>query len=251
MSLSGASGFSTEYVYLSRSQVRQVDADAMEQLKMPGVLLMENAARGVCDVLVSQLGAGQVVIVCGSGNNGGDGLALFRQLSANHRSALLLIVDDGRELSADAKSNAMFLQNAGICTDRIPAEQIVQTLKSLNHDDWVIDALLGTGLKGSTRAPYDEIIDAINKSSAKVLAVDLPSGLDCDTGEPLGRCVQADCTVTFVARKQGFRLAKSEAYTGTVHVTHIGLPAQWLDRWLDRCQAEPSQAPQTNEVRPD
>ena len=96
---------------------------------------------------------------------------------------------------------------------------------------WIVDALLGTGTKGEIREPFGKIIAAINHSSAKVLAVDLPSGMDCDTGEPLGECVRADATATFVSRKIGFDRPGVSNLTGEVHVVDIGVPRRALSEF--------------------
>jgi NAD(P)H-hydrate epimerase len=95
--------------------------------------------------------------------------------------------------------------------------------------DWIVDALLGTGTRGSVREPYLSAIESINATPARVLAVDLPSGLDCDTGEPLGVVIRADHTATFVARKIGFEAEGVEKFTGTVHVVDIGVPRALLE----------------------
>jgi NAD(P)H-hydrate epimerase len=92
-----------------------------------------------------------------------------------------------------------------------------------------VDALLGTGTQGAIREPFLSVIQAINDSSAKVLAVDLPSGMDCDTGQPLGACIQADVTATFVARKIGFDAPGASILTGAIHVVDIGVPRRALD----------------------
>jgi NAD(P)H-hydrate epimerase len=96
--------------------------------------------------------------------------------------------------------------------------------------DWVVDALFGTGLAGPIRKPFDQIITAINESPARVLAVDIPSGLDCDTGEPLGPTVKAHHTATFVAMKKGFANAEAKRWLGQVHVVDIGVPRRLLEK---------------------
>jgi len=103
--------------------------------------------------------------------------------------------------------------------------------RELAGAEWVVDALFGTGLKGPVRPPYDQVISAINDSLARVLAVDIPSGLDCDTGEPLGPAVRAHHTVTFVAPKAGFANPESRHWTGEVHVADIGAPRRLLEEY--------------------
>ena len=98
----------------------------------------------------------------------------------------------------------------------------------LQQAEWIVDALLGTGTRGTVREPFVEAIEQINQSPARVLAVDLPSGLDCNTGEPLGACVKADHTATYLANKVGFSKPAAAPFVGTVHVLDIGLPPELL-----------------------
>jgi NAD(P)H-hydrate epimerase len=221
-----------EDLWLSREVVRRVDAAAMTQLGMPGLLLMENAARGVVDVLTSQAvpGAtpGTVTIVCGPGNNGGDGLAVGRLLAARGRASEIFLIRNDRELTPDAAANLAILQKAGVIVRDVPPAVVVQSIQQLTGRDWLVDALLGTGMRGEIQPPFRDIIQAANESPAHVLAVDLPSGLDCDEGRSLSHCIRAECTVTFVAGKLGFRNPDSAAFTGRVVVADIGIPSQWI-----------------------
>jgi NAD(P)H-hydrate epimerase len=222
---------------LSRELARKIDADAMSQLQIPGLVLMENAARGVADHLVSRITTdARIVILCGPGNNGGDGLALARQLAARSVNSEVLLIAAGRQLSKDAAANLSFLQGSGIpvvnCdNDLQPAFNELQTL---NGNDWIVDALLGSGLQGPPRQPFDEIITAANHSPAQVLAVDIPSGLDCDSGLPLGATIRATLTVTFVAQKSGFQNPSAAPFIGHCEVEHIGLPSRWVEDWYAR-----------------
>lgn len=213
---------------MSREQVRAVDRIAIERFHIPGVVLMENAGRGAADVLTSLGIDGPVAICCGKGNNGGDGFVIARHLENRGVDVRVLLFCDPESLTGDAEINYR-IANASRTPLRILRDDVDDTLThELQHCDWIVDALLGTGAKGSLRDPFPRIIAAINQSPAKVLAVDLPSGMDCDTGEPLGCCVKADHTATFVARKLGFENAASREFTGEVHVIDIGVPATVL-----------------------
>lgn len=218
---------------LTFAEVRQVDRDAIQQLGIPGLLLMENAARGACEVIHRMGSFHRIVIVAGPGNNGGDGLAIARLLAANALASEVLLVRADKSLSADAASNLAFLNAAGMPVIDAGPNDVAQTLCKLTPQDLVIDALLGTGIRGIVAAPFDAAIQAMNRSSAKVLAIDLPSGMNGDTGQPCGVCVQADETVTFVAEKVGFRSEAAKPFIGRVTVCHIGLPQQWLTRWYE------------------
>ena len=214
--------------FLSRAEVRQIDQDAIEQLGIPGLLLMENAARGVCEQ-IQRTGPWQgISIVCGYGNNGGDGLAIARLLAAEGVQANVFLLRGGHVLSEDAEFNLQFLLRSGISVREISEPDELSFSRPLTKSDLLLDCLLGTGVRGVVRSPIREVIARINNSGATILAVDLPSGLDCDSGEPCGVCVRADQTVTFVARKNGFRNPQAAEWTGSVAVCHIGIPQNWL-----------------------
>jgi NAD(P)H-hydrate epimerase len=227
---------------LTRSEVRDIDRTAMEELGIPGLLLMENAARGATELLKARNPVGRIVILCGPGNNGGDGMAIARLLAAEGTGAETWLVPAGKSLSADAAANLAILQNSKVPVFDFDEQTLQSRLLELNHDDWIVDALLGTGMTGEIRAPFKELIPIINQSKASVLAVDLPSGLDCDTGIPLGCCVRASLTATFVAGKTGLDSAAAAEWTGEVCVCHIGIPRQWLNHWYSRTHAEKSGA---------
>lgn len=215
---------------MSRDQVRDVDRRAVEEFKMPSLLLMENAGRGAAEVLHAAGIAGPVFICAGKGNNGGDGFVIARHLENRGHEVRVLLFGDPEKLQGDAEINYRILEAAGtpieIWGKDFSPEKLAEHLKAA---DWVVDALLGTGMQGEIRAPDDAIIQAINQSADKVLAVDLPSGMDCDTGDPLGVCIQATRTATFVARKKGFENPKSSNLTGEIHVIDIGVPKRALE----------------------
>jgi NAD(P)H-hydrate epimerase len=138
----------------------------------------------------------------------------------------VLELADRDRLSSDARQNAVVAERLGIGIERIdPATQLDVLEQRLQAADWIVDALLGTGLTSEVREPLRGVIEAINRASAHVIAVDLPSGLDCDRGEPLGVAIRATITATFVALKQGFLRPGADAWTGAVEVIGIGVPA--------------------------
>ncbi|MDG1897994.1 MAG: NAD(P)H-hydrate epimerase [Fuerstiella sp.] len=225
----------TDYPVLTREQARHVDAAAMEHLGLPGLLLMENAARGVIEELTKRrAGKGRVLILCGPGNNGGDGLAIARLLASMGVDADVYLVRAGKDLTDDANQNLGFLQASG---GTVVEEQMVGSWKQifveLTDRDWVLDCLLGTGVRGEPRPPFMAIIEAVNRSAAQVLAVDVPSGLDCDTGTADGVCIHANTTVTFAGMKRGFLHTSAGQFTGDVTVAHIGIPLAWVRKWLN------------------
>jgi NAD(P)H-hydrate epimerase len=213
---------------LSRVEVRDVDRRAIEEFGLPGLVLMENAGRNAAALLESQGIGGQVVIVCGKGNNAGDGFVIARHLEAHGHNVRVLLVGDPNQLSGEAAVNFRVLERAGTPLRILSPASAAEWCEALSDADWIVDAILGTGASGAVREPYTTVIDAINASGHHVFAVDLPSGLDCDTGEPLGACIRATFTGTFVARKIGFDVTGSAVWTGPVHVLEIGVPAALL-----------------------
>lgn len=210
--------------YLTREQVRAFDNHAIEQLGIPAVVLMENAGRGAAHVLRSLGIHGPVVIACGKGNNGGDGLVIARHLANAQCDVSVVLFAQPNDLSPDAAIQWNIVQNMRLAAQIVskPLDEMILAA-AFAKADWIVDALFGTGLTGPVRAPFDRVIASINDSPARVLAMDIPSGLDADTGEPLGSTIRAEHTVTFVAPKLGFRNPAAAAFTGRVHVADIGV----------------------------
>ena len=224
----------------TRDEVRAVDRRAIDEFGMTGLVLMENAGRGAAERLI-ELGIVGLVIVCaGKGNNGGDGFVIARHLELLGYDVRVLLFANPTDLSGDAAANWRILEAAEtprVVLGRQPALSDID--HALSHADWIVDALLGTGTVGEVREPYRTAITSINRSARKVLAVDLPSGLDCDTGLPIesladgtALCVRAKHTATFVASKRGFDNPNSQAFTGEVYVVGIGIPKKLLDEVL-------------------
>lgn len=225
----------TDDLILSRSEVRAIDEAAIRSLRIPGLLLMENAARGVTEQLHHLCRHAQVTIVCGPGNNGGDGLAVARLLAAEGIGSRVLLETAGRSLSEDAQSNLDFLTHCGVSVQVFSGSpDRGEWLSELTPNDWIVDSLLGTGVRGELRAPFRSWVQAINTSPAHVLAVDVPSGMDCDDGTCGDDCIEADRTVTFVGMKRGFLAPSASKYTGSVVVVHIGIPHEWIRQWLQQ-----------------
>jgi NAD(P)H-hydrate epimerase len=211
---------------LTREQVRALDRRAIDEFGIPGVVLMENAGRGAAEVL-RRLGIhGRVVICCGKGNNGGDGFVIARHMAIHEVSVRILLFCAPGELSGDAAINQRIAAKLKLPLEVFagPAPDLKAVERELAAAEWVVDALFGTGLGGAVRPPLDRVIEAINASRTRVLAVDIPSGLDCDTGRPLGATVRAEHTVTFAAPKAGFTNPEARAWLGQVHLADIGVP---------------------------
>jgi NAD(P)H-hydrate epimerase len=241
---------STDF-WLSRDEVRELDRRAIEEYGVPGVVLMENAGRG-CAELLMRLNPERkpTVILCGPGNNGGDGFVIARHLD-NHgwRVSLLAVETPGPPprnptlgwsfdgLPPDALTNFEIVSRSRL--DRFPISRSTIYPGPRNwmadtfqlRDRWIVDALFGTGLSRPLGPPFDELVALVNASGNPALAVDIPSGLDCDTGEPLGPTVRAAHTATFVAPKKGFLNPTAREWTGEVHVIDIGAPRKLVDEY--------------------
>jgi NAD(P)H-hydrate epimerase len=219
---------------LTREQSRQVDRRAVEEYGMSGLVLMENAGRGTADVLCRLLpGPRTVVVCCGKGNNAGDGFVVARHLELRGHEVRVLVWAEPDELTGDAGENFRILQKA-----RTPLEvfggrhDAARLARHLAGAAWIVDALLGTGARGEPRPPLRAVIRQLNAAAAPKLAVDLPSGLDCDTGEAAAATIRAAETCTFVALKRGFLAPAAEQYTGRVHVLDIGAPRKLVEEVL-------------------
>jgi NAD(P)H-hydrate epimerase len=198
---------------------------------MASIMLMENAGRGVADVLVRLGIDGPVIICCGRGNNGGDGFVTARHLDLRGIAVRVLLFDDPAGFKGDAALNYGVLSKCGVPIRQVGPSELDAELASAR---WIVDALLGTGASGEPRAPYDRVIAAINarRDRAQVLAVDLPSGLDCDTGVAARHTIRAHVTCTFVAEKPGFLASGARDYTGEVRVVDIGAPRRLVEEIL-------------------
>jgi NAD(P)H-hydrate epimerase len=212
-------------VLLSRDESRDLDRRAIQEYGMPGVVLMENAGRGCADLLRSLGVHGPVVICCGKGNNGGDGFVIARHLDNAQIPVRVLLFATPEDLAGDAAIHYRSIAQAGLPIESPGPRPDGDWLRqALAPAEWIVDALFGTGLTGPVRPPLDQVIAAMNHRSARVLAVDIPSGLDCDTGQPLGPTVRADHTATFVSLKIGFSNPTAQAWLGRIHIVDIGIP---------------------------
>ena len=220
---------------LSREEVRSVDQRTIEEFGLPGVALMENAGRGVFQLLKALKATGPVKICAGKGNNGGDGFVIARHLDNAGIPVQIYLLASPDQLQGDAAINYQVASQMGIPIQSDPDLSHPEAFREfLTGADWIVDALLGTGVQGAIRPPFTTAIQIINAASGNKLAIDLPSGLDCDTGMPLGDCIIARETATFVTEKQGFALPESKQYTGTVHVIDIGAPRQIVTELLKK-----------------
>jgi NAD(P)H-hydrate epimerase len=251
---------------LSRAEVRGLDEQAVQKLALPTSILMENAGRGAAGWLAELIGvlppnAGgrpfsslvpaqihsvpheplkpKMLILCGPGNNGGDGGVLARHLDAWGFHVCVIWFARSDQLHGDAALQWAILNKSEVKQfawfDKYPSDSafdITPLAAILKEADWLVDGLLGTGLSRPIDGPLLTVIEAMNRSGKPIFALDLPSGLDADTGTPLGVAVRAAATATFVAYKLGFTSPGAADYTGKVAVIDIGLPRCLLEPFL-------------------
>ena len=216
----------------TRDEIRAFDRTCIEDLGVPGVVLMENAGRQIAEVVREDVGlepTPRVVILAGRGNNGGDGFVVARHLAVYGVPAKVLLIARRDQVAGEADTNLRILEamDADIeALDGPDTEVVARCQQVLKVADVIVDGLLGTGTRGEIRPPLAGVIEAINanRDHADVFAIDIPSGLDCDTGTPLGPTVRAKATVTMAAIKKGFAAEGAEAYTGRVILADIGVP---------------------------
>jgi NAD(P)H-hydrate epimerase len=218
-----------KWALMTKEQVRAVDSWAINTLGIPGVVLMENAGRSCAELVKEKLKGitgPKVCIFCGTGNNGGDGYVIARHLLNSGFKVIVVLCGDRMKVKGDAKINLDILEKSGLPIEQLNLKDndVPARVKAFTADaDMIVDGLFGTGLSGPLRDDYIQLIENINACDCPILAVDIPSGLDCDSGRPLGTAVKASCTVTFVAVKKGFVSESATPYTGEIFVASIGI----------------------------
>ena len=213
-------------------QMREIDRRTIEQEGVPSLTLMENAGQGVFQVVREYLadeGRPRVVVLCGRGNNGGDGLVVARKLREADVNPVVFLAGDPKTLSGDAAANYRRAREESIDIHEVAAESVAEVAAACGEADVVVDALLGTGISGEVTGVVGDLIDAIDQSEAVVVAVDVPSGLNADDGTPCGRAVVADATPTMGLPKLGLVLPSGRQYAGSVRVVDIGVPEHVIE----------------------
>jgi len=215
---------------MSRNEVRAFDLWAISDLGIAGVVLMENAGRSCAELVMQQLAGrkdAKVCIFCGTGNNGGDGFVIARHLLNDKITVRVVICGEPAKVKGDAKTNLDLLIGLKHRVERLDlaaADLGSAVARFAAGSDIIVDAIFGTGLQGELSDGYIRLIEAINGQGIPIVAVDIPSGLDCDTGKSLGAAIKAQSTVTFAAVKKGFaENPESVRYTGAVYVASIGV----------------------------
>ncbi|MGB9893040.1 MAG: NAD(P)H-hydrate dehydratase [Candidatus Saccharicenans sp.] len=219
---------------LTASQMKEIDRLTIEEIGIPGPVLMENAGLQVTAVLRNELGVEEgmkVVVVAGRGNNGGDGLVVARHLHNQGVDCPVLLIASMTEVRGDAALNLQIARNIGVKIIEIKDKASWDKAKKiLSETPIIIDALFGTGLTSPLQGLYEEVVKDINNSGALVVSVDIPSGLSSDTFELIGPCVRADLTITLGAPKVAHVFPPAEEYVGELVVADISLPPFLFDR---------------------
>ncbi|MEO1526448.1 MAG: NAD(P)H-hydrate epimerase [Planctomycetota bacterium] len=215
---------------MKRHEVRQVDEVAIREFGMTGLVLMENAGRGAAQALQQWCDPKvPVQLLCGSGNNGGDGYVIARHLQLAGYKVQILSLASFDRLADDARVNATIAELAEIPILHVTEPTDFET--AIQNGETVIDCLLGTGAQGAPRGLYRVAVEAANEREGRRVAIDLPSGLDCDSGVPSDTTFRADVTITFVAPKDGFANPTASPFLGDIAVVPIGVPLKLLARF--------------------
>ncbi|MFN0244166.1 MAG: NAD(P)H-hydrate epimerase [Planctomycetota bacterium] len=230
----------SDALHLRCEDLRAIDRLAVLEFGIPSIVLMENAGRGAAEVVLRVLGerraaglaADRVAIVCGPGNNGGDGAVVARHLANEGVTVEIVATHRLDALAGDAAIMRRIAEHM-----EIPVHELATAEPVLARADVVVDALLGTGFTGEVRPALARVIECMNAvrsrapERATIVALDLPSGLDADGGHPSNATVVADWTITFAARKVGFRTPESARCLGRVVVASIGAPRSLVERF--------------------
>lgn len=220
---------------LTSEEMRRSDSIAIKRFHMPGLALMENAGHEVSNVVAQLLGDVRnkhILILCGKGNNGGDGFVAARHLANQGAQIDLFLIGKRREVRGDAKLNLEILLKIARGNSLVSVTEFrsLKQLASTKHPDLIIDALLGTGSSGELRPPYRGIVNWVNSQKVQKLAVDIPTGVDADSGFVPEVAIKADVTVTMAAKKVGLVVGKGSAHAGKIKIASIGMPTGALDQ---------------------
>jgi len=213
---------------VTANEMQKMDRSTIESFGLPGRILMENAGRGATQFFLEHFKNAvnkKIGVIAGRGNNGGDGFVIARYLVQRGISVTVYLLTERQKVSGDAAANLKLLPPLEVPVIEIPdAETFSAHKTAMRHVTIWIDAILGTGLKSDVKGFFRDVIDFINQTNKPVFAVDIPSGLNSDTGRPCGSCVRADATATFAFAKTGHFLFPGADYTGNLKIIDIGIP---------------------------
>ncbi|HEX5718043.1 MAG TPA: NAD(P)H-hydrate dehydratase [Thermoanaerobaculia bacterium] len=216
---------------LSAEAMREVDRSAIEELGIPSLVLMENAAIGVVDAIGEIYEeAESAAIFCGPGNNGGDGLAIARHLAVRGYEVQVFLVAGRRAMRGDAEVQLGICRRQGLAIHEVADEDgVVEALEEAREADLIVDALFGTGLSKPLEGMFADLVQGLNDLPVPTVSVDLPSGLNGSRSEPLGPHIEADLTVTFAAPKIAHVFPPASESVGELVVTDLGIPPELVE----------------------
>jgi NAD(P)H-hydrate epimerase len=220
---------------VSVAQMQWIDAIAIQGYHIPRLLLMEHAGQALANAVIRHIGRRvrrpAALICCGSGYNGGDGLCAAWHLTHAGWSVAVVVTSALRQLRDEPAIYANILIAQGVLMTEVTAESAIDRLKRpLSQADVIVDALLGIGLRGPVRPTTAALIRRLNNAGRPIISADVPSGLDGDTGRPMGEAIRARATVTFGLIKRGLRTPTGRRYAGRIVVDDLGIPPAAIRR---------------------
>lgn len=214
--------------------IRKMEKATIDFIGIPSIVLMENAAHKVIKNINLEKNK-NFVVICGNGNNGGDGLAIARNLKSLGKNVDIFLSQKEKSLSSDCKINYNILKKLGVRISALNNLEDFQNLRdSLIRSDVAIDALFGTGLNRELDSFYIDMITVINENSKYIVAVDIPSGMEGNSGKIMGNAIKANKTITFQIYKKGFLAYQTLKYTGQIVVENIGIPKEIIERYNEK-----------------
>jgi NAD(P)H-hydrate epimerase len=224
-------------IYATADDIRRLDQAASRDYSIPGILLMENAGKAVADVIRREYKPCRVLVIAGKGNNGGDGLVVARYLAGHGYRVKIALLEDPAHLKADPLANFTLTQKNNIPCAAISKSVSEEALLELcRESELIVDAIFGIGIHSPACGIFEKAISAINRSKKPVVSIDIPSGLDSDTGQVHGVAVKATRTVTLALPKFGLYKGEGPHHSGEIEVADIGIPRELLVSFMnDSC----------------
>ncbi len=223
---------------VTSEEMQSLDRKTINELGIPGMVLMENAGRAVYERIISRINRDSyVVILAGRGNNGGDGFVVARHLfNKGYKKVRIFLIAKKEDLKGDALTNCLIAEKIDIPVKEIFSEKDLPFLSfEIGKGELIVDGLLGTGIKGGARGLTGEVIKIVNTTGKPVIAIDTPSGLDCTTGHVEGPCIKATETVTFCLPKRGMFIFPGGLYVGKLAVADISIPQDFWRKDKNLC----------------
>ena len=215
--------------------IQELDRIAIEERGIESLFLMENAGRAVATIVLEtlrEIGGNAVNVICGKGNNAGDGFVCARYLLDKGIDVRIIIIGEAINLKKDALINYKRIKEKNKIIEIAGLSELNKNRVSLFECDLFVDAIFGIGLKGAPEGIFKKIIELVIQTKKPVISVDIPSGLDADLGRASGTCIKAIKTVTFSLAKKGFFLNQGQDYCGDVIVADIGIPKDLIDKYV-------------------